>query len=1305
MSTRFENGSLIGDLNDNISAQTSGSLVDYQLSDTNENETQYDLLPTIINKPPEIVTSILDASTPPIESSALADASGRYMYMFPDGTVKVNISANITLRIEAEQPHILNVENGILKIIPPKQGLTYVWRKDGLTVNSDQIEDLHSILTVSENAITFQNIQPEHAGTYTCEIINDIGSTISEPITLEILNPDVDSFFYRNLIKNPYGENGTDEWNSNNDDLTTKILSKTPSEEFMRPHRGDLFGYTVDMMHPRPYQIDSGVIRDLDMTKDLLKQNASYFTRTRYKYEKVGGSFLVRAYQDIDLADLEPVIKGSVYGISGVRAFFSCYIGNGISNYIPVRELVDPAKRQGILDYVQVRPRLSLENFLNSGPANSLDESVYVTIEEFSNETRLPSLLLNEDGTVRSQANRVLIRDPWSSRLGKYWGRKFYTQDRYQLGETSPGDVRDQILFVGTELYPDHERRYNYGQYIEFHKAIFERLNPNTNKVRITMNFETKDARIFDNWLEAHENTEEVREFTQYELPNQKHRFFKPVLKNSGDTIVNMIRNLPINKEKLLDKTIPAAEPPRGLVTALNFSLVPILTQQPETTKHFTVSTLKTNDTVASTVGTGLGAGRAYDPFNVLTKRWQLTFKHYSDTSPRLNNDYKIVTEDRIEVQIDVVEPNPRRPLEQQTKTIRRMQVDPLRFLPFRSGAPITTEAADLFTQEDLQEYKLLSGYIRYKYDPEYLDDRYNSEAVLVVKRKSAIKDITKGITPWTLSTTGGVLPAMGVQAIRNGYRYKKKMKDSGWRFDRRTGNWTKTLEMDTYPDLATKLNDYDWVLDANNQTRQPAEWDDVQSEWNRKVRYLLYYGLPGSQARQITLDEPLRPDNPSGIKAFPLQSYFLDIDFSEVQQPGDGRSKVTLSRVPQLFPGDGEMSSSLDHYIDPYGVLICTIPGSVVTNTSNNGGMQYPLHRDTGAITITDSPIKCIGAVHANIRDYTIEGIPTGSNRYANEKVTEVMQAVNTYGKELKRAWDGSIATRDYLNSKPVLPSPSGIRGWVSFLIARRRFERENQQRDQVARTNAELAAMRELVTGTNYLPTIIENSYTGSAANRRVEVYAETYNLFNQYTQSLMDYSIDKSREPNQKLYKFFESNIKSKLTVDLGNVTFHDNPLFRNAYQTEMPDHLKYMRGIQTPPAEQEKDNKVKKYIRKASRRYAKLPSAPSAKESVQPQVPSLLGVKPVDTELLGDGVGSPTTGIDRLGLGYIITYGAIQDTYSGTYRAAITNDPYDKIDINEDVLKEEPIQDTPEEQQAESIIDLLDQADTEEAALGG
>ena len=122
---RFPDGTLIGDLNDDFSAKTSQSISFVDLSTTDENQTVYDLLPVIINRPPEIVRPITEASIPPIEPYEVADATGNSMYLFPDGTVKINLGANITLNIDAEQPHKFNVENGIPKILPSKAALSY----------------------------------------------------------------------------------------------------------------------------------------------------------------------------------------------------------------------------------------------------------------------------------------------------------------------------------------------------------------------------------------------------------------------------------------------------------------------------------------------------------------------------------------------------------------------------------------------------------------------------------------------------------------------------------------------------------------------------------------------------------------------------------------------------------------------------------------------------------------------------------------------------------------------------------------------------------------------------------------------------------------------------------------------------------------------------------------------------------------------------------------------------------------------------------------------------------------------------
>ena len=594
---RYPDQSLIGDLNDSFYAKTSGSVSFIVPSEVNENNTTYNLLPIVVNKPPIIISSISDASTPPIKPSITADGSGEYMHLSSDGTVKVILGTSFTFRINAEQPSVLNVENGILKMLDANTDLTYIWRRDGVLVDTIDNPTYQSYVIVDKNTIAFKSIQPISAGTYTCDISNDIGTTTSEPITLEVLDLDYDSYFFTNLITNPNGSDGVNGWESNNNDLTTKTLTNTTTQDLTAPNRVDLFGYNVDCMHPRPYQLDIGIIKNYDLTSTFVKKNASYFTRSRYKFERKGGSFLVKAYQDIDLSDASDIINGRVYGVEGVRAMFSCYIGNALAQYIPVQDIIDPSKRLDPKNYIMSSPRLGLNNFLNAGPALGPLESVYVTLEEFDNETRLVSRVLQNDGSIKTQNDRITLWDPWNSRISKYWGRSY--------AEGSNSDVRDATLFTADELYPDEKYRFTYGQYVEFNKTIIDKLNPATTKIRVSLNFQTNDERIFEQWKDGSEQSDEVYEVLSWESPYEKGKFAKPA-STYETTISQQLKNKPGNADKTWPEVLPAAQDPRGMVTGLNLSLFPILSQQPEVTEYYTKTAIVQNDTPASAMISGL---------------------------------------------------------------------------------------------------------------------------------------------------------------------------------------------------------------------------------------------------------------------------------------------------------------------------------------------------------------------------------------------------------------------------------------------------------------------------------------------------------------------------------------------------------------------------------------------------------------------------------------------------------------------------------------------------------------------------
>lgn len=510
-----------------IEKQTTSSLLSKPEPNTelNENTTTYDLIPTIINRPPIIVKSILEASTPQIKQYAAADASGDFMYQFPDGTVKVHKGVSITLRVEAQQPEVLNVENGILVMKPSNAELTYQWYFNGeLIGNSVSLptqEDLGARAidelgaqryNPTPNSLSFTQVIPRYAGTYTCTVSNDIGTTDAGSVELEVYNSDIDSFFYSNLIQNGNGEEGTEGWNGLNDGLVAKQINNTLDGSVIKSIVVDPFNpqftWTKEMMHPPPYTITTGRLKPIDNPAQvILMDNSndwkvdSFFTRKDYTYTVNNGIEVVRAYQEIELPEvLEPHIRGAIYGVRGLQAVCCAYLGNAIMNYEPNKEFTTPGERSKAEAYYLGASRLSVENFSKAGPG-FVTERVYVTIQEYVNNQPIKSRLLTQlpNGQTGLGRGVLVIEDPWSRRLPKYRGEVYYPGGlNYAIPDVkSLGDGRDAHLFVADELMPYYEDRFTYGQYAEFNREIIERLNPKTNKIRVTINIEAPGLSLY----------------------------------------------------------------------------------------------------------------------------------------------------------------------------------------------------------------------------------------------------------------------------------------------------------------------------------------------------------------------------------------------------------------------------------------------------------------------------------------------------------------------------------------------------------------------------------------------------------------------------------------------------------------------------------------------------------------------------------------------------------------------------------------------------------------------------------------
>lgn len=641
---RNKDGSLIGDLSDNVSAMITGSLAASAISDVNENDTNYTLLPTIYNQPPIITKSLIEGTIPStknypqtyrstyptiIDGQIIEKEANIYKHL--DGTIKVIVGTSFTITIEAKQPNTVNVENGIPKVIESTTGLTYAWFKDNVPIITSGVESTGMLIEVKENIVNIQNIHPLLGGDYICEVSNDVGTVVSDTLTIEVYDPNIDDFFNKNLIENPNGEEGTDGWIANNDDFITDNFTKTNTQQLLQPNRVDLFGYNPDTMHPRPYQINTGGIKNLNYIDSFINNKAAtYFTRTKYEYEAKGGTFLVKAYQDVDVSDLDIFIRGGVYGVSGVRAIFGCYIGNAVNSFIPTKELLeDPKKATSEKSYFMERPRISPENFVYAGSALKNKEQAYIIIEELSENAKVVSTLLREDNNNYYESiatEPIKILDPWSKRLNKYhteidWSNPTttdaintqyyngqgalasrgleplqYFKDR-SVGSASPADGTDAVLLTAEELYPDRYERFTYGQYVEFNKTILAKLNDKTTKIRITLNYETQDPRIFDKWKEALDATDKVLEFTNYQGYAESMKWgytgrIDDIIDKKDKASILQVYNL--------------ANSPRGMITGLNLSLIPILTFNKELTDSNTRILLSKNNNLKTILPRGL---------------------------------------------------------------------------------------------------------------------------------------------------------------------------------------------------------------------------------------------------------------------------------------------------------------------------------------------------------------------------------------------------------------------------------------------------------------------------------------------------------------------------------------------------------------------------------------------------------------------------------------------------------------------------------------------------------------------------
>jgi len=627
---RTLDGRLLADLNDNVPALLTGSVDSIVTSSIDENTTNYALLPERINAVPFISTSIYNSSTPQIKPIQFNDPGKQNLFIDAQGVVKVAVGTNFTFRLKAQQPPIYNIENGVPTVYSDQTKLVYLWQKDGADIirSEDLLRPSSSVKvqgTYGEE-LTFTNTSPKFAGTYVCIVSNDIGSTESEQITLEVYNPDIEDSFYKNIITNPYGKDGTDGWSSPDQELIVDRLSNTEFKNFSQPWNIDLFGYSKDMLYPRPYHINTYHIRNSNFTQDLL-QEGYYFTRERFKYKAKDGKAIINAAYDVDLASVQEYIQGSIYGIDGVRAVFGCYIGNAISKFRVSLLNALITKRSSKFALLPSKPRLDIINVLLAG-VPLISEQIKVTITEYDNETPLISTIngLSYPGYT--------MYDPWTNALRSSSGSyNIAANVQGAVNVPSSGNEVKIVNAIQTNLlFPSIDFVPTYGQYAEFNRLVIDKLNFRTNKIRINLCFEAFHDVLSIVSKEHVDNSDECFEYVPWDWiqlplhwPSTTTDFAKdPATGNfiSVDWYNQSVLNIP--KEEPFRYATQLGQP-RAMTTGFNLVLFPLEPISVNKADYYTKTVLtpidavqdypplETGTTISSELGAYLGSISDYD--------------------------------------------------------------------------------------------------------------------------------------------------------------------------------------------------------------------------------------------------------------------------------------------------------------------------------------------------------------------------------------------------------------------------------------------------------------------------------------------------------------------------------------------------------------------------------------------------------------------------------------------------------------------------------------------------------------------
>tara|TARA_R110000868_G_scaffold118109_1_gene313451 strand:+ start:5879 stop:8731 length:2853 start_codon:yes stop_codon:yes gene_type:complete len=567
------------DLNKDKSVIVTGSLVSLENARTsiNENATTYTLYPYELNDPPVITSPISEASNPKILNDTSWSPDKKAMYLNARGSITIAAGSKIELKVQASQPEVLNVENGIPVLKPSDQELVYEWSYNGNNL-ADQVTP----------TLKLDPVQLTHAGSYSCTISNDIGTTTTTAVSLEVYDPNYteSEVFNKNLVENALGLSAADNWTAavgsvQPQPLATKGIGRDLSDhikQYKVINSVQNTGYTSEMLTPNPSSIDFVSIKEKDSNayfsyRPLQSGLANLITRGPLVYGAKGGNQTNVIYQDIDLTDAQDYIAGRVWGVDGVKAYFSCYLANSVSRFIPTKDFITKEQRTNLPSYYLESPRLTPENTLIAG-GPAVDEKLSVYVQEFHNGQLLQSSILDLKTLGVVQTYTPMVIDPLTAALNEVKqqglaGNPLYTKDG--LFQVKANTQFNEVLQAYKLLYNNEQEYYNHGQVVTHNEIIFEKLNPLTNKIRITLISDLGGVRFLEDAPDI-VTREKMLENVSWE------RVVNRATLDTADWILAEFGKLTDYKDKPAAQCMLDASTPRAGATGFVLALHPIAT-------------------------------------------------------------------------------------------------------------------------------------------------------------------------------------------------------------------------------------------------------------------------------------------------------------------------------------------------------------------------------------------------------------------------------------------------------------------------------------------------------------------------------------------------------------------------------------------------------------------------------------------------------------------------------------------------------------------------------------------------------